>query len=53
MPLPQLPHIRWQKGLHIHVGAVRKWTSTHLVWISVFDDQHNQIRLMNLQVFVL
>ena len=26
---------------------------THLLWILVFDDQHNQIGLMNLQVFVL
>ena len=25
----------------------------HLLWILVFDDQHNQIRLMNLQVFIL
>ena len=25
----------------------------HLLWILVFDDQHNQIRLMNLQVIVL
>ena len=24
----------------------------HLLWILVFDDQHNQIGLMNLQVFV-
>ena len=24
-----------------------------LLWILVFDDQHNQIRLMNLQVIVL
>ena len=23
----------------------------HLVWISVFDDQHNQVGLMYLQVF--
>ena len=26
---------------------------THLLWILVFDDQHNQIGLMNLQVIVL
>ena len=25
----------------------------HLLWILVFDDQHNQIGLMNLQVFIL
>ena len=25
----------------------------HLLWILVFDDQHDQIGLMNLQVFVL
>ena len=25
----------------------------HLLWILVFDDQHNQIELMNLQVIVL
>ena len=25
----------------------------HLLWILVFDVQHNQIGLMNLQVFVL
>ena len=25
----------------------------HLPWILVFDDQHNQIGLMNLQVIVL
>ena len=25
----------------------------HLVWILVFDDQHDQVGLMNLQVFVL
>ena len=25
----------------------------HLFWILVFDDQHNQIGLMNLQVFIL
>ena len=25
----------------------------HLLWILVFDDQHNQIVLMNLQVIVL
>ena len=24
-----------------------------LLWILVFDDQHNQIGLMNLQVFIL
>ena len=25
----------------------------HLLWILVFDDQHNQIKLMNLQVTIL
>ena len=25
----------------------------HLLWILVFDDQHNQIGLMNLQVIIL
>ena len=25
----------------------------HLLWILVFDDQHNQIGLINLQVIVL
>ena len=25
----------------------------HLLWILVFDDQHNQFELMNLQVIVL
>ena len=24
----------------------------HLLWILVFDDQHNQIRLINLQVII-
>jgi hypothetical protein len=25
----------------------------YLVWILVFDDQHDQVGLMNLQVFIL
>ena len=25
----------------------------HLLWILVFDDQHNKIGLMNLQMFIL
>ena len=41
-------------------GAGRRWQrckengpKAHLLWILVFDDQHNQVRLMNLQVIIL
>ena len=40
------------------VASIERWCKengplAHLLWILVFDDQHNQIGLMNLQVFVL
>jgi len=34
-------------------GCKENGPLAHLLWILVFDDQHNQIGLMNLQVFVL
>ena len=42
---------RVQRGSFATATSVRKMA--HFLWILVFDDQHNQIGLMNLQVIVL
>ena len=37
----------------LHCRCKENGPLTHLLWILVFDDQHNQIGLMNLHVIVL
>ena len=38
---------------HAHLLCKENGPLAHLLWILVFDDQHNQIGLMDLQVIVL
>ena len=42
-----------QKGGYFMEKCKENGPLAHLLWILVFDDQHNQIGLMNLQVFIL
>ena len=40
-------------GMGVDGACKENGPLAHLLWILVFDDQHNQIGLMDLQVFVL
>jgi hypothetical protein len=45
--------LRYVKGTVDHGICKENGPLAHLLWILVFDDQRNQIGLMNLQVFIL
>ena len=48
-----IPLRREYKTGDYHGACKENGPYAYLLWILVFDDQHNQIGLMNLQVFIL
>ena len=52
-PIKLDKYVALECGRRVYGMCKENGPLAHLVWILVFDDQHDQVKLMNLQVFIL